>query len=303
MAEPLLILGANGQVGRALLDQASKRGIEVIGLARADFDLTELESIALKLMAYKPSAIINAAAYTAVDKAEEEEPLATLINGQAPALVAAFCRRHEIPFIHYSTDYVFNGEGGNRPWQETDKPNPINAYGRSKLAGEDGIMKYGRKYLIFRTSWVYDALGKNFVRTILRLGQEKESLKVVDDQWGAPSYAPHIADATLDALENAEKSPRFPSGIYHLCGGGETNWLGFAKQIFTQAHKSGFKDIKTTQVDGIPSSEYPTAAIRPHNSRLDCSKARQVLGVALPHWEEGLQECMEAIRESQRMSA
>jgi dTDP-4-dehydrorhamnose reductase len=294
-SNPIIITGADGQVGRALLAEAKERGLAFKGLSRADLDLTETESIALKLDSFKPAAIINAAAYTAVDKAEEEESKATLINGQAPGIMAAYCNKKNIPFLHYSTDYVFNGEGGHRPWKESDGPAPINAYGRSKLAGEDKALQYGDKVIIFRTSWVYDATGKNFFRTMLRLAREHESLKVVDDQWGAPSYAPHIASATLDALANAQQALTFPRGVYHLCGGGETNWCNFAKQIFTEAHKAGMEGIKVKEVLGIPSRDYPTPATRPQNSRMDCSKATQVLGVTMPHWEEGLRECITVI--------
>lgn len=294
-AAPIIITGADGQVGRALLAEAHDRGLKTVGLSRADLDLTETESIALKMDRHKPAAIINAAAYTKVDQAEEEEAKATLINGQAPGVMAAYCRKKTIPLVHYSTDYVFNGEGGDRPWVESDEPAPINAYGRSKLKGEDQIQKYGEQYLIFRTSWVYDAIGKNFVRTMLRLGREHQTLKVVDDQWGAPSYAPHIAAATLDALQNAQQALTFPSGIYHLCGGGETNWQQFAKTIFSLAYANKMDGLKVQEVMGIPASEYPTPAQRPQNSRLDCNKAKQVLGVEMPHWEKGLEECLSVI--------
>lgn len=295
MNNPILILGAGGQVGRALLEQADDFEQLAFGLNSKECDLAEIEVLAQKMDSFKPSAVINAAAYTAVDKAEDEEAKANLVNGQAPAIMAAYCRKMDIPFVHYSTDYVFNGEGGDRPWQEKDETDPLNAYGRSKLAGEQAITKYGSKYLIFRTSWVYDAHGKNFLNTMLRLGREREELKVVDDQIGAPTYAPHLARATWEALCNAMQATRFPTGIYHLTGGGETSWLGFAKQIFSEAYKHGDEAMKVQQVFGIPTSEYPTPAMRPMNSRLDCGKAKQVLGVALPHWEESLQECMEEV--------
>jgi len=302
MQRPIVVTGANGQVGRALMALGSDYADSVVGLSREECDLMEVETLAQKLEALKPGAIINAAAYTAVDKAEEEEPKANLINAQAPAVIAALCRKLEIPFVHYSTDYVFNG-AGTEPWTELGMTDPLNAYGRSKYKGEEAIRKYGSKHLIFRTSWVYDGEGKNFLNTMLRLSREREVLKVVDDQIGAPTYAPHLAKATLEALENASNASRFPSGIYHLCGGGETSWMGFAKQIFANAYRLGFGGLKVQTVDGIPTSEYPTPAMRPENSRLDCTKARQVLGVSLPHWEESLLECMEQMDESKRLSA
>jgi dTDP-4-dehydrorhamnose reductase len=181
---------------------------------------------------------------------------------------------------------VFDGSG-TKPWQETDATAPLNAYGRSKREGEERIEAVGGKYLIFRTSWVYDETGKNFLNTMLRLGAERDELKVVNDQFGAPTYARHLAVATLQALENANNSAAFPSGIYHLCGGGQTSWAGFAEQIFHLSHLD--KEVK---VYGIPASSYPTPAKRPYNSRLDCSKAQQILGVALPDWREGLRECL-----------
>jgi dTDP-4-dehydrorhamnose reductase len=285
---PWLVLGAGGQVGRALMDRVDN----AIGLTRKECDLTSPEQITQVLASYKPGAVINAAAYTAVDQAESEESRAHLINAQAPAVMAAYCKSAGIPFVHFSTDYVFDGSG-EEAWHETDEPSPLNAYGRTKRAGEKLVQDSGGSHLIFRTSWVYDAEGKNFLNTMLRLGAEREELKVVDDQFGAPTFAPHLAAAALEALGKAQQSPRFPSGIYHLCGGGETNWMNFAKQIFAEGYKRGLK-LKVLTVQGIPTEAYPTSAKRPYNSRLDCSKARDVLGVALPHWELGLRECMES---------
>lgn len=287
---PLLVIGAGGQVGSALLEIADN----VIGMTREECNLETLNEFSKKII---PAAIINAAAYTAVDKAEEEESVAHQVNARAPEILAAFCNAMDIPFVHYSTDYVFDGTG-KTPWKETDIPNPLSAYGRTKLEGEKRIAALGGKYLIFRTSWVYDESGKNFVNTMLRLGAERDELRVVSDQWGAPTYARHLAQATLTALENAQKAPRFPSGIYHLCGGGETNWQQFARQIFELA-----KLPKSPKIHGIPSSEYPTPSKRPMNSRLDCSKALHVLGVKLPAWELGLKECLERKNESNRLSA
>lgn len=292
MTAPLLITGANGQVGKALMELAEN----AIGVTRKEIDLETLAFFPGE-SGLRPSAIINAAAYTAVDKAEEEEIRAFNINARAPEILAAYCKERDIPFIHYSTDYVFDGSG-KTPWKESDPTNPLSAYGRTKLEGEKRIAAIGGKYLIFRTSWVYDETGKNFLNTMLRLGAERDELRVVNDQWGAPTYARHLAQATLAALENAQNATRFPSGIYHLCGGGETNWQAFAREIFEVAQPP-----KSPKIHGIPTSEYPTPAKRPLNSRLDGSKAKQVLGVALPSWEAGLRECMERKNESNRLSA
>jgi dTDP-4-dehydrorhamnose reductase len=290
-----------------------------ISVTREEFDLEKMEFFPSE-SGLRPSAIINAAAYTAVDKAEEEEVRAHNINARAPEILARYCREQDIPFVHYSTDYVFDGSG-KEPWKETDATNPLSAYGRTKREGEKRIEAVGGKYLIFRTSWVYDETGKNFVNTMLRLGTERDELRVVNDQWGAPTYARHLAQATLAALENAQKASRFPSGIYHLCGGGETNWQAFAREIFALRHCEERSDaaipkevwiaspsarddgMQSPKIHGIPSSEYPTPAKRPMNSRLDCSKAKQVLGVTLPAWEAGLKECLERRNESHRLSA
>ncbi len=287
VSAPILIIGAHGQVGHALMELCNN----AVGVGRAELNLETLQFFSHETAGLRPSAIINAAAYTAVDKAESEEIKAHQVNAVAPAVLAAYCKAQDIPFVHYSTDYVFDGSGA-APWREGDRTSPSNAYGRSKLSGEKRIMEAAGKHLIFRTSWVYDEVGSNFLNTMLRLGEEREELRVVNDQWGAPTYARHLAEATLTALENAMRSPRFPSGIYHLCGGGETCWQHFARQIFSYGKKQGLP-LKLQKVHGIPTAEYPTPAARPQNSRLNCDKAYQVLGVKLPHWEEALEECME----------
>ncbi|MEI6730959.1 MAG: sugar nucleotide-binding protein, partial [Pseudomonadota bacterium] len=195
-----------------------------------------------------------------------------------------------IPFVHFSTDYVFPGDGENA-WNEEDEQAPLNAYGRSKLAGEEAISHIGGKYLIFRTSWLYDSAGKNFFNTILRLSHEREELRIIDDQFGSPTYVPHLAKAALQALQNAQELPQFPSGIYHLCSGGVTSWYGFACEIIGRAGQFD-PQIKTKNIVPILASEYPLPAKRPHNSRLDCSKAAEILGVQMPLWQDGLQECL-----------
>lgn len=299
-----LVFGGNGQIGQALgalLEDA-------VLLGREEADFSEPESLSAVIAEINPESIINAAAYTQVDKAEEEEALATIINGEAPGVLAREAARRGIPFVHYSTDYVFDGTG-DAPRKENANPAPLNAYGRSKREGEKAVVAAGGAYLIFRTSWVYDSFGKNFLTTMLRLGAERETLSVVADQIGAPSYAPHLAEATLEALEEAHKEAGmsgrvkrgvnanhrnvFPSGIYHLCNGGETSWHGFAEAIFAEAKRRGM-EMRVRSVEPIPSTAYPASAARPLNSRLDCGKLDETFGLRLPDWREGLREAMEA---------
>ena len=228
----MLIIGQSGQIGSALarlLPHATLWGRKEADL----FNPLALRN-ALEALPSPPAAIINAAAYTAVDQAESEPDLAMAANAHSPAMMAEYAARQDIPFIHYSTDYVFDGSG-NAPRTEDTPTAPLNVYGRTKREGEKQIEAIGGRYLIFRTSWVYDAKGKNFFNTMLRLGAEREELRVVADQIGAPSYAPHLAEYTLRALSAAQKEELFPSGIYHFCHGGETSWHGFAEAIFEWA--------------------------------------------------------------------
>lgn len=288
---PIVILGSKGQVGKALLDLLKEHAI---GLDRSQANLENPEAIIPLLNQIQPSSIINAAAYTAVDLAEQNQALAMKINGDAPGVLARWCADHQIPFVHYSTDYVFSGEG-DRPWKEKDPVSPLSSYGKSKLEGEKQIAAAGGKYLIFRTSWVYDAFGKNFVNTILRLGREKEALRIVSDQIGAPTYAPHLAKATIEALRVALEINQFPSGVFHLCNSGETTWHEFALAIFELA-RSKKMPLQIKKVEPILTSEYPTPATRPLNSRLNLNQIYHVLGVSLPDWKIGLKECMEHIK-------
>lgn len=285
----IVVFGSNGQIGHALHSLLGDRA-KYFTRTEADFGQPEQVKALLEGLDPVPSAIINATAYTAVDKAEEEEALATCINAETPAIIAAYCHTHSIAFIHYSTDYVFPGSG-ETPWKETATPSPLNAYGRGKLQGEENIKKIGGKWLILRTSWVYDAKGKNFLNTMLRLGAERETLRVVNDQFGAPSFATHLAQATLDILHKAEQRSPFPSGIYHMCNAGVTSWHGFAEAIFSAARECNVP-LALSQLEGIPTSAYPTPARRPLNSRLDCSKLREVFDIGLPSWQEGLHQAM-----------
>jgi len=292
VTKPLLVIGGDGQLARAY--KALRP--DALFLGRSVADLAVPDKLSEVLERYNPSALINAAAYTQVDNAESEEKLATVVNAESPTAMAIYCSRKRIPFVHFSSDYVFDGSG-DTPWKEDDTPAPLNAYGRSKLAGEDAIARIGGDHLIFRSSWVYDAEGKNFVNTILRLASEREELRIIADQFGAPTYATHLAVASLKALEVAMAAPQFSSGIYHLCNSGVTTWHGFATAIVESARAIGLP-VKTRYVRAIPASEYPLPAKRPANSRLDCTKALSMFGVSLPTWQEGLAACMRIKHES-----
>jgi dTDP-4-dehydrorhamnose reductase len=239
----------------------------------------------------RPAAVINAAAYTNVERAESEEELATVVNGEAVGVLARWCAGRDVPFVHFSTDYVYS-EAQDRPHVESDPVGPINAYGRSKLEGERQTQAASGRYLILRTSWVYDATGKNFFRTMARLAQERDSLKVVSDQFGAPTYAPHLAKGTWHALQRAMGLSGFPTGIYHLCNTGETSWFDFAQAIFHGLRQRGVA-LRVQSTDAIATRDYPSAVSRPLDSRLSTERAAQVLGVQLPPWQQGLTDCLE----------
>jgi dTDP-4-dehydrorhamnose reductase len=288
----LLITGRNGQVGSALA--ALKP--DAVALGREQLNLDQPEIIYDALVALKPSVILNAAAYTAVDKAEDEPQAAQRVNAESVAEMARYAAEHDAVLVHYSTDYVFDGSG-EQPWKEDDATGPLGVYGKSKLAGEQAIAASGCKHLILRTSWVYDATGKNFFNTMLRLGKEREELRIVSDQFGAPSYAPHLAAHTLHLLDIAATQERFPSGVYHFCHDGVTSWCGFALAIFEGLRAQGV-DLAVRKVDGIATAEYPTPAKRPLNSRLNMDKLEEVFGIRMPAWQEGLNACLKAKKEA-----
>jgi dTDP-4-dehydrorhamnose reductase len=289
-AERVVVLGASGQLGRAL---TKALGSTAAPLTRADLDLTNMPGAALKLEKLRPAVLINAAAYTNVDQAESETEVAFQINGDAPGFLARWCRQRQVPFLHFSTDYVFSGVG-DRPWTEYDPVSPLNAYGRSKLEGERQVMAAGGQWLILRTSWVYDDRGRNFLTTMLRLGAERNALAVVNDQWGAPTYAAHLAKAALAALRVATAQVSFPAGIYHMCNAGQTTWYEFASAIFDRARSEG-RSLKLQTLTPVSSSEYPTPASRPNNSRLNTDRLRMTMGISMEPWQAGLLECMAAI--------
>lgn len=293
----LVVTGASGQVGYELVRSLMPLG-EVVALARAECDLASGDAIERVVGAYRPDVIVNAAAYTAVDRAESEEGLATFINGDAPAALARAAREAGALLVHYSTDYVFDGckEGS---WTEADPVAPLNAYGRSKLAGERAIAASGADSIILRTTWVFAARGANFVRTMLRLGGERESLKVVADQFGAPTWARNIADATAHVIAGAQRERvegRFASEVLHLASQGNTSWHGFATEIFAEyARLRPGAVLRVRSVEPIPAADYPTPARRPVNSRLDCDRLAQRYGIRLPHWRQALSRCLEEI--------
>jgi dTDP-4-dehydrorhamnose reductase len=271
----ILLTGPAGQVGAALLETLPGLG-EVVAASHARLDLASPDSIRRAVRAARPEVIVNAAAYTAVDKAESERDAAFVVNATAPGVLAEEAKRGGALLVHYSTDYVFDG-AKPAPYVEEDAPNPINVYGASKLAGERAIVGSDCRYLILRTSWVYGPRGANFYLTMLRLARERPELRVVDDQVGAPTSSLAIARATAQLLRPGAH------GLYHLSAAGRTSWCGFARAILGRAGIA-------TPVVAIRTEDYPAPAKRPRNSRLDCSRLRADFGVALAPWEEGLAE-------------
>ncbi|MFZ6049016.1 dTDP-4-dehydrorhamnose reductase [Pseudomonas sp. CR3202] len=286
----ILITGNNGQVARELqLILAGKA--EVVALGRDRLDLAQPELIRQQVRAESPDLLINAAAYTAVDQAESEPEAAFAINATAPGVLAEEAAALGIPLFHYSTDYVYDGDKAE-PYREDDPTNPLGAYGRSKLAGEQAIQAVGGEHLILRTSWVYSLHGRNFLLTMQRLLQEREELRVVDDQIGAPTWAGSIAQATAQLVEKWQAGNGH-WGVYHLTNQGETSWFGFASAIAEQLKAAG---KPCGRLVAIPSSEYPTPTKRPLNSRMDGSKLARDWQVTLPDWRSALVECLKQPR-------
>jgi len=290
----ILVAGAQGQLARALLERYRLRsGFEMIALGRPELDLLDPMSIERAVETVRPNLLVNAAAYTAVDKAEREVSAAFSVNRDGAGALAAAAGVHGCPMIHVSTDYVFDG-AKPAPYVENDATGPVGAYGRSKLAGEVAVAAANRQHLILRTAWLFSAVGSNFLKTIMRLARERPELRVVADQYGNPTYAPHLAEAILDIAAHLAKDRTAADrwGIYHAVAAGETSWHGFAEAIVTAAAPLG---VPPVPVIPITSAEYPTPARRPANSRLDCSKLRRAFGIQLPDWRDGLQECMQLL--------
>ena len=293
----ILLFGKNGQLGWELQRSLAPLG-ELIALDRHSPDLCgdlgNLTGIADTVRILRPDVIVNAAAYTAVDKAESESEMARTINALALGVLAQEASKLGAWLVHYSTDYVFNGSG-SQPWLETDTPAPLNVYGQTKLEGEQLIAAQCNRHLIFRTSWVYAARCSNFAKTMLRLAQERERLTVIDDQWGAPTGAELLADVTAHAIRQAVVQPQ-DAGLYHLAASGETTWNGYAKHVIAQAARihSAIK-IVANEVTPVPTSAFPTPARRPYNSRLDTSKLQATFGLRLPAWQQGVDRMLAEI--------
>ena len=282
----ILISGHTGQVARELQLALSKH--ELVSLGRQAFDLSHPDSLRETILRERPALVINAAAYTAVDQAEQERELSFAINAEAPGVMADACFELDIPLIHYSTDYVFDGSKAT-PYREADTPCPLSVYGASKVAGEQALRISGCDHLILRTSWVYSQYGRNFLLTMQRLLQEREELSVVDDQIGAPTWAGSIASATAELIDKWQQG-RHHWGTYHLTCQGETSWFGFASAIAEHLRAAG---RPCARLRPIPSSEYPTPAQRPLNSRLDGERLEQTWQIRLPDWRTALDACLQ----------
>lgn len=279
----ILVFGATGQVARSLYDLKGTRAMEF--LSRDAADLSTPDRCAGAILEKRPSAVLNAAAYTAVDRAEEEETQAFVINGKAPGAMAQACADLDVPFCHVSTDYVFSG-AGSEPHKPDDPTDPQNAYARTKLAGEDAVRGVGGNHAVLRTSWVFSEYGNNFVKTMLRLSESHKTLTIVEDQIGGPTPARGIAAALLtlaDALRDGQTG-----GTYHYAGSPDTSWAGFAKEIFHQADRP-------VTVTGIPTTDYPTPAKRPLNSKLDCGSILSQFGIERPSWKAELSRILKEL--------
>jgi len=295
----ILLLGKNGQVGWELQRSLAPLG-ELVALGsqsqRYCGDMTNLEGIAKTVRDVAPDIIVNAAAHTAVDKAESEPDLAHTINTLAPSVLAQEAKRSGAWLIHFSTDYVFDGSG-DKPWLEDDATGPLGVYGKTKLQGEGAIIASGCKHLIFRTSWVYAARGNNFAKTMLKLAQTRDALNVINDQFGVPTGADLLADVTAHAIRAALQRPEV-SGLYHLVASGETTWHEYANVVIDFAKQAGV-DVKVAAeaVQAVPTTAFPTPAVRPLNSRLDTSKLKSTFGLTLPHWQIGVKRMLTEVLE------
>lgn len=303
----ILLLGRDGQLGWELQRSLLPLG-DVVALGRNALDnpgglcgdLTQLDRLAQSVHAVRPDIIVNAAAYTAVDKAESEPELVHTINALAPGVLAQEAQRLGAWLVHYSTDYVFEGSG-QRPWREEDVTGPLSVYGSTKLDGERAVAQCAR-HVVFRTSWVYGARGGNFAKTMLRLAAQRETLQVIEDQRGAPTGADLLADCTAHALRDATASTAQPgrpkvAGIYHLAAAGETSWFDYANYVFSLAHAlQGAAPLRVRNVQPIPTSAYPTAARRPLNSRLNTTKVQTTFGLHLPDWRVGVARMLKEMK-------
>ncbi len=292
MSVDILLTGADGQVGWEIARQTPQE-VTVQALTREHLDITDQKSVLESIESAAPKVVINAAAYTAVDQAESDEKCAFEVNRDGPAHLAHACREHDIPLIHLSTDYVFDGSKSG-PYVETDRPSPLGIYGKSKLAGEAAVQDEGCAHVILRTAWVYGVHGNNFVKTMLRLAKERQSLQVVNDQFGSPTFAKDLARAVIAIAERMITGTRPPDGLgtFHCVGGGTTTWHQFAAKIFDIIDSTG---AHSPNIQAIPTSQYPTPAPRPLNSILDSSKLKQIYGISLRPWEQALEDMLNEV--------
>ncbi len=295
----ILLFGKNGQVGWELQRSLSPLG-ELIALDSSSEtlcgDFTDLKGLAETVRSVAPDIIVNAAAHTAVDRAESEPDLARIINATAPSILAEEAKKLNAWLVHYSTDYVFDGSG-EKPWIESDPTGPLNVYGKTKLEGEDLIVQSGCHHLIFRTSWVYGARGGNFAKTMLRLAHERDVLKVIDDQTGAPTGADLLADVAAHAIRMARHNSDI-SGLYHLVARGEVTWHGYASFVIDHARRMGIA-LKAGTIEPVPTSAFPTPARRPHNSRMNTQKLQATFDLHLPDWQTGIERMLNEVLEKQ----
>ncbi|MFZ3003344.1 MAG: dTDP-4-dehydrorhamnose reductase [Undibacterium umbellatum] len=305
----ILLTGTSGQLGHALLSHLPRLPATTIVLApqRAELDLSNATQLRQCITDFKPDLIINPAAYTAVDLAESEAEKANAINAIAPAIMAEEARKLGAGLIHYSTDYVFSGdksdaEGNWQAYTEADATGPLNVYGKTKLAGEQAIVASGCQHLILRTSWVYSNFGKNFFLTMLKLARERDQLRVVNDQWGTPNSADWLAAATCEILAQLQQAQDAAAwwqqfgGVYHFSASGKTNWFAFASAIIELADQQNKLGKAAPQISGIPASEYPVPARRPHNSLLSTEKLQAAFGLSIPDWRITLDACMQGVQ-------
>ena len=289
----IFVAGEHGQLAKAVGEACQSRGLPVLLAGRSTASVTDKHAITAAIAAFRPDVVINAAAYTAVDRAEDEAADAYRVNRDGVAHLATVCADRRALLVHVSTDYVFDGSKTS-PYLETDTPNPLGIYGASKLAGEHAVAAAAVDHLIVRTSWVCSPHGSNFVKTMLRLGAERDEIAVVDDQWGSPTFARDLAATLLTMAERALGSNARSelSGVYHAAGSGYTTWCGFARAIMSKSARRGGP---SNRIKAITTSEYPTKAARPANSRLDCSKLERVFGLRLPAWTDSLDICLDEL--------
>jgi dTDP-4-dehydrorhamnose reductase len=289
---PILVAGKSGQLARCLAESAAQRGIPLIAMGRPELDFEDARTVEQAARAVEPSAMVNAAAYTAVDRAESEPERAFAVNRDGAERFAVTAQRLSVPLIQISTDYVFDGQKSS-PYAENDVATPLGVYGRSKLEGEAAVCDACPSALVLRTSWVYSPYGHNFVKSILRLAETRDYVRVVDDQWGSPTAANDLANATLDVLcQLGGEGFGSRAGVYHLAAQGETTWHGFASAIFAGWAARG---RPVTKLVAIRSAEYPAQARRPANSRLDCGKIEHQFGIRLPSWQPSLDVCLDRL--------